>query len=107
MVENPGNWKAYYHGDEHPVRVARAYSLSDRIRYYWPNAEISQALALLIQNLEENPAPLPLVAQYLPRQAEAIRARAIRNNPTAMIHHKIRESLSRYAVACGLALPKG
>jgi D-tagatose-1,6-bisphosphate aldolase subunit GatZ/KbaZ len=107
MIENPGNWKAYYHGEEHPVRVARAYSLSDRIRYYWPNAEISKALALLIQNLEQNPAPLPLVAQYLPRQAEAIRARSIRNNPTAMIHHKIRESLTRYAEACGLALHRG
>jgi D-tagatose-1,6-bisphosphate aldolase subunit GatZ/KbaZ len=107
MIENPGNWKAYYHGDEHPVRVARAYSLSDRISYYWPNAEISKALALLIQNLEQNPAPLPLVAQYLPRQAEAIRARSIRNNPTAMIHHRIRESLSRYAEACGLALHGG
>jgi D-tagatose-1,6-bisphosphate aldolase subunit GatZ/KbaZ len=107
MIENPGNWKAYYHGEEHPVRVARAYSLSDRIRYYWPNAEISKSLALLIQNLEGSPAPLPLVAQYLPRQAEAIRARAIRNNPTATIHHKIRESLSRYAEACGLALHRG
>jgi D-tagatose-1,6-bisphosphate aldolase subunit GatZ/KbaZ len=104
MVEKPENWKAYYHGDEHSVRVARAYSLSDRIRYYWPNAEISKALAQLIQNLQESPAPSPLVGQYLPRQAEAIRARAIRNNPTAMIHHKIRESLSRYAGACGLAL---
>jgi D-tagatose-1,6-bisphosphate aldolase subunit GatZ/KbaZ len=106
MIENPGNWKAYYHGGEHPVRVARAYSLSDRIRYYWPNADISKALALLIQNLGENPAPLPLVSQYLPRQAEAIRARAIHNNPTAMIHHKIRESLSRYAEACGLAVQR-
>jgi D-tagatose-1,6-bisphosphate aldolase subunit GatZ/KbaZ len=104
MVENPQYWKPYYHGDERPVRVARAYSLSDRIRYYWPNADISNALALLIQNLEENPAPLPLVAQYLPRQAEAIRTRAISNNPVAMIHHKIRESLSRYSEACGLAL---
>lgn len=104
MIEHPENWKGYYHGDNHTVRVARAYSLSDRIRYYWPNAEISEALTLLLQNLEENPAPLPLVAQYLPREAEAIRVGAIRNNPTAMIHHKIRGSLSRYAEACGLAL---
>lgn len=102
MVEHPENWKAYYHGDETQVRVARAYSLSDRIRYYWPNSEISRALAVLIQNLQEHPAPLPLVAQYLPRQAEAIRAGAISNNPTAIIHHKIQESLSRYSEACGL-----
>jgi D-tagatose-1,6-bisphosphate aldolase subunit GatZ/KbaZ len=103
MVENPENWKGYYHGDESQVRFARAYSLSDRIRYYWPNAEISKALASLLQNLEESPAPLPLVAQYLPRQADAIRAGAIDNNPIAIVHHKVRESLARYADACGFA----
>lgn len=102
MVEHPEHWKAYYHGDENQLRVARAYSLSDRIRYYWPNVEISEALATLIQNLRESPTPLPLVAQYLPRQAEAIRAGAIKNNPIAIIHHKIRESLARYSEACGL-----
>jgi D-tagatose-1,6-bisphosphate aldolase subunit GatZ/KbaZ len=104
MVENPENWKGYYHGDERQVRFARAYSLSDRIRYYWPNAEISKALASLLQNLQESPAPLPLVAQYLPRQAEAIRAGAIHNNPIAIVHHKVRESLARYADACGFVL---
>jgi D-tagatose-1,6-bisphosphate aldolase subunit GatZ/KbaZ len=102
MVEHPENWKAYYHGGESQVRVARAYSLSDRIRYYWPNSEISKALALLMQNLQEYPAPLPLVGQYLPRQAEAIRAGATSNDPIGIIHHKVRESLSRYSEACGL-----
>jgi D-tagatose-1,6-bisphosphate aldolase subunit GatZ/KbaZ len=104
MVEHPENWKAYYHGDESQVRFARAYSLSDRIRYYWPKVEISKALARLIQNLQEFPAPLPLVAQYLPRQAEAIRAGAINNDPIAIIHHKVREPLGRYAEACGFEL---
>ena len=104
MVEHPENWKAYYHGDASQVRFARAFSLSDRIRYYWPNGEISKALAHLIQNLQESPSPLPLVAQYLPRQAEAIRAGAIYNNPIAIIHHKIQESLARYAEACGFVL---
>ena len=102
MVEQPDNWKTYYHGDECRVQIARAYSLSDRIRYYWPNSEVSVALALLIQNLQEAPPPLTLVAQYLPRQAEAMRAGKVENNPIAIIHHKIRESLARYAEACGL-----
>lgn len=101
MVENPENWRAYYHGNEIQMRVARAYSLSDRIRYYWPNGEVSKALALLVQNLQKHPAPLPLVAQYLPRQAEAIRAGLIENSPAVIIRHKIRESLSRYSDACG------
>ncbi len=102
MVEHPENWKAYYHGDARQTRFARGYSLSDRIRYYWPNREISTALVQLIGNLEESPAPLPLVAQYLPRQAEAIRRKELLNNPIAMIHHKVQESLARYAGACGL-----
>jgi D-tagatose-1,6-bisphosphate aldolase subunit GatZ/KbaZ len=106
MVEHPGNWKGYYHGDEQQQRIARAYSLSDRIRYYWPNTEISKALAILIENLRESPAPVPLVGQYLPRQAEAIRAGLIGNNPVEIIHDKVRESLERYAEACGLA-PRG
>ena len=102
MVEHPENWKAYYHGDQSQMRFARAYSLSDRIRYYWPNAAISQALARLMLNLQEHPAPLPLVAQYLPRQAEAIRAGSLENIPSAMVRHKVQESLSRYSQACGL-----
>ena len=106
MVERPENWKAYYHGDAGQVRVARAYSLSDRIRYYWPNAEVYKALAVLKQNLQELPAPLPLVAQYLPRQEEAIRAGVIKNNPSAIIRHKIQESLARYSSACGFMLHK-
>ena len=106
MVEHPEHWKAYYHGNERQMRNARAYSFSDRIRYYWPNAEVSSALGLLIRNLQQDPAPLPLVAQYLPRQAEAVRAGAIESNPTAIIHHKIQESLARYADACGLHAPR-
>jgi D-tagatose-1,6-bisphosphate aldolase subunit GatZ/KbaZ len=102
MVHHPENWKAYYRGDEHKMKIARAYSLSDRIRYYWPNVEVTKSLAVLIRNLEENPAPVPLVAQYLPHQAEAIRGGSIKNIPTAIIHHRIQESLSRYSDACGL-----
>jgi D-tagatose-1,6-bisphosphate aldolase subunit GatZ/KbaZ len=102
MVQHPENWKAYYRGDEHKVKIARAYSLSDRIRYYWPNTEVTKALALLMQNLKENPAPMPLVAQYLPHQAEAIRSGSIENVPAAIISHRIQKSLSRYSDACGL-----
>lgn len=101
MVEHPEDWKAYYHGNESQVKVARAYSLSDRIRYYWSDGEISKALAILVQNLQMQPPPLPLVAQYLPCQAKAIRAGLIGNKPAAIIRHKIQESLSRYSDACG------
>ena len=101
MIEEPGNWEGYYTGDAHRLRLARAYSLSDRIRYYWPNAEVSAALSLLIENLLYHPAPLPLLAQYLPFQAEAIRSGEIAHQPGAIIRHRIRQTLARYSEACG------
>jgi D-tagatose-1,6-bisphosphate aldolase subunit GatZ/KbaZ len=104
MVENPEYWKPYYRGDEVQTKVARAFSFSDRIRYYWPNFDVSASLSRLIQNLSGSPAPLPLIAQYLPRQAEAIRAGIVKNDPNAIIRHKIQESLARYSSACGLQL---
>jgi D-tagatose-1,6-bisphosphate aldolase subunit GatZ/KbaZ len=100
MVEHPEHWNSYYRGNEASKRIARAFSLSDRIRYYWPNGEIFRATEHLIRNLRSSPAPLPLIRQYLPRQAEAIRVCALRNDPAEIIQHKIRESLSRYAAAC-------
>ena len=103
MTEQAEDWKAYYRGDEVQLRLARAYSLSDRIRYYWPNAEVKTALSRLIDNLRTNPAPLPLITQYLPRQAEAILSGKIERDPREIIIHRIRESLSRYARACGLS----
>jgi D-tagatose-1,6-bisphosphate aldolase subunit GatZ/KbaZ len=101
MIENPEYWKPYYRGNEVQIKVARAFSFSDRIRYYWPNSEVSESLGRLIQNLSKSPAPLPLIAQYLPRQAEAIRAGVVKNDPNAIIRHKIQESLARYSSACG------
>jgi D-tagatose-1,6-bisphosphate aldolase subunit GatZ/KbaZ len=103
-VENPENRKAHNYSDESQVRFARTCSLSDRVRNYWPNVEISKGLTRLIENLRESPPPLPLAEQYLPRQASAIRAGAIHNNPVAIIHHKVREPLARYADACGFVL---
>jgi D-tagatose-1,6-bisphosphate aldolase subunit GatZ/KbaZ len=103
MVEDPRNWQGYYRGDAHQLRLARAYSLSDRIRYYWPNGEVSAALSLLIENLLHRPAPLPLVAQFLPFQSEAIRRGEIVNEPCAIIRHRVRQVLARYSQACGLS----
>ncbi len=103
MIEHPENWRSHYRGGDLHLKVARSFSFSDRIRYYWPFSEVSQSLGTLIQNLEQSPAPLPLIAQYLPRQAEAIRAGSIENDPIQIIRHKIRGTLARYSAACGLA----
>jgi D-tagatose-1,6-bisphosphate aldolase subunit GatZ/KbaZ len=102
MRADPTHWKKYYHGSPEQVALARKYSYSDRIRYYWSRAEVERALAQLIQHLEANPPPLTLVSQYLPLQYKRIREGLIRNTPTDLIYDKIKEVISGYAYACGL-----
>jgi D-tagatose-1,6-bisphosphate aldolase subunit GatZ/KbaZ len=97
MKENPKYWQQHYHGDEAELQFARKYSFSDRIRYYWPNPEIEQALKKLISNLKENSLPLSLLSQYLPNQYWAVREGTIQNDPEDLIHHKIGEILEHYA----------
>lgn len=101
MVENPVHWKKYYRGVEGALRIARIYSYSDRIRYYWPPPAVAAALQLLIENLSTNLVPIVLLSQFLPAQAEAVRRGELVNRPAALIHHKILEVLEHYAYACG------
>jgi len=103
MLENPAHWKNYYHGDESALHIARKYSYSDRIRYYWPQPAVTAALQQLLHNLTTNPAPHSLLSQYLPRQASAVRFGFLLNQPGALIRDKILEILGQYSHACGYA----
>jgi len=102
MRENPVHWKDHYRGDEEALRFARKFSYSDRSRYYWPQAEVSRALGKLVENLELRPAPLSLLNQYLPLQAEAVRRGELVNRPKELVRHKILGVIDQYAGACGL-----
>jgi D-tagatose-1,6-bisphosphate aldolase subunit GatZ/KbaZ len=102
MVENPAHWKSYYHGDEKALRFARRFSYSDRARYYWPQPAVAAALQRLIHNLEAYPAPVSLLSQYLPSQADAVRSGEIANRPAELIRHRILGVLDQYAGACGI-----
>ncbi len=101
MVENPAHWKKYYHGDEGALRIARNYSYSDRIRYYWPQPAVAAALQQLVENLSTHLAPITVLSQFLPAQAEAVRRGELVNQPADLIRHRILEVLEQYAYACG------
>lgn len=102
MTGNPEHWKSYYRGDERSLRIARKYSYSDRIRYYWPQPAVASSLQRLIDNLTAHPPPSSLLSQYLPRQAEAVRTGMLPNDPKALIRHHILEVIDHYAFACGM-----
>jgi D-tagatose-bisphosphate aldolase class II non-catalytic subunit len=63
MNRDDRNWRPYVPAGEQE-RMAKLFGLSDRVRYYWPNAEIAQAVTLLQENIDWQPVPRGLVSQY-------------------------------------------
>ncbi len=104
MQDEPKYWLKHYHGNESQLAYARKYSYSDRIRYYWPQKSVADALDVLLKNLQAEPLPISLIGQYLPAQYQALRNGQITNNPNDLIHHKIMEVLQVYSNASGMNL---
>lgn len=100
MLANPKYWGSYYHGDADEQRVARRFSYSDRIRYYWPDQDIDQAVRRLYENLDKSGIPLTLLSQFLPAQYARVRAGHLVPGPHELTIDKIRDALRPYAFAC-------
>lgn len=102
MMEKPEFWQKHYRGDAHSQALARKFSFSDRIRYYWPEPKVKTALDRLLKNLSPIEIPLSLLSQYLPVQYRRVREGKIRNNATSLILDKIMEITGSYAFATGV-----
>ncbi|SCC17974.1 D-tagatose-1,6-bisphosphate aldolase subunit GatZ/KbaZ [Kosakonia oryziphila] len=100
MLDQPEHWQSHYHGDSNARRLARGYSYSDRIRYYWPDSQIDDAFGRLIRNLANEPIPLPLISQYLPLQYSKVREGVLKSTPRELILDHIQDVLQQYHVAC-------
>lgn len=103
MLEHPRYWESYYRGSDDELRLARAYSYSDRCRYYWPRPELRDAVARLFRNLSDRPIPLILLSQFMPEQYEAVRLGQLEPVPAELVRHKLLAVTGVYAVACGLS----
>ena len=95
------HWRPYFRGDMEQQKFARAFSLSDRCRYYWPQPAVQEEVNRLLKNLK-GALPLALLSQYLPCSCEAIRSGALENRAPAIIRHHIQRVLKMYAAACGV-----
>jgi D-tagatose-1,6-bisphosphate aldolase subunit GatZ/KbaZ len=101
MAANPRHWQKYYLSTEPQLRLDLQFSLSDRLRYYWPVPSVEQAVTRLLARLEENPPPLALLSQFLPQQYAAIRAGTLAAAARELVLHHIDLVLQQYAQACG------
>ena len=100
MNEKKGYWEPYYQAHDHQLTLDCIYSLSDRIRYYWPEQKIQEAIKQLFNNLTNIPAPITILSQYLPEQMKAITNGEITNTPENIVIHKVMEVTDMYAKAC-------
>ena len=99
MLDDPRWWRGYYHGDDDERRLARRYSYSDRIRYYWPDAEVRAAQHRLLTGLAARDIPLPLISAHLPEQYDRVRHGALATDPAALAVDRVRDVLRAYARA--------
>jgi D-tagatose-1,6-bisphosphate aldolase subunit GatZ/KbaZ len=100
MLDDPRNWEHHYAGDEHAKRLLRRYSYSDRLRYYWNDVRVKQAVDILMTNLREITIPQTLLSAYLPDQYRSLRAGSLKLDAHSIILHRIREVIGVYAEAC-------
>ena len=73
MLEDPKNWAKYYKGTPKEIALKRAYSYSDRSRYYMGDARIEAAMQKLFENLSKADIPMGLLHQYMPQQYVRVR----------------------------------
>ena len=82
MDADPKYWQGYIVNDAR-TKLMKIYGLSDRIRYYWPNSAIQDALKILHANIDGASGEIGLIGQFanlpeqhsLPLSQEIIQAR--------------------------------
>jgi len=98
MARDPSWWRGYYPEAD---RIAREFSLSDRLRYYWPVPAVESAMQRLLADLATQPIPPTLVSQYLPTHYAAWRDGQIELTPSSLILRSVVDVLERYGHAAG------
>lgn len=99
MYTDPRHWRSHYRD---PARTGMdlQFSLSDRIRYYWPYPQVQAACESLLSRLRRTALPLTLLSQYLPHQYEAVRAGRLPASVDALLADGIARALRPYMRAC-------
>ncbi|TVR56647.1 MAG: D-tagatose-bisphosphate aldolase, class II, non-catalytic subunit [Spirochaetaceae bacterium] len=102
MTEDPRYWSKYYSGSDAERAFKRKYSLSDRSRYYWPNARVAAGVEALFYNLRNSKIPLSLISQFMPDVFPAVLDGSVDSSPGSLVRAHVSNVLGVYARACGL-----
>jgi len=103
MIKEPMYWEKYYQGNKRQRSLKRKYSFSDRLRYYWPMAELHLAKNKLYENLRKNKIPASLLSQFMPVQFHQVCDGSITADPVELVESHIQSVTGMYSRACGLS----
>ncbi len=101
MLAHPVHWRDYHPGSAAAQRLARRYSYSDRLRYYWPDPVVAAARERMLANLDALEIPPPLLSRHMPRQYARVRAGVLACDARALALDGVRDVLRDYDSACG------
>ena len=105
MRADPKHWRKHYHGEGRALDLQLEYSLSDRIRYYWPVPAVAEALGRLAASFDEKAPPLALLRQHLPQAYRALRRGQIPLSARSILIYQVSQVLGEYSWACGQKVP--
>lgn len=97
MAEEPGHWRSYYSGSPEDVEILKTFSYSDRIRYYWADPEVSQALTAMVAAISRSSLPETLVSQSF----MGLEFGEIADGADKLIEEHILRCVERYFQAAG------
>lgn len=103
MAESTGYWKSYYSGTPAQIERLKTYSYSDRIRYYWTEPTIADALAQLLNNLRGIELPETLVSQAF----MGLEFGQISSDVQTLLEGHIQRCVKRYYRAAGFERSQG
>jgi len=98
MDAHPHHWRDYIQ-DGSNRELLKYYGLSDRLRYYWPEPAVQQALKVLFTHIDTAPIPPGLLWQYAGHIADGSEPLS-----TRIMDAKINAVTARYRRACGEAV---
>jgi D-tagatose-1,6-bisphosphate aldolase subunit GatZ/KbaZ len=106
MRAEPRHWQAFHAGgDEDALRLRRAFSLSDRSRYYWAAPPVQAAVERLLANLDREPLPRGLLSQHRLAAPHDAPGELRPGRSAALARAQVRRVLARYARACEPSRP--
>jgi D-tagatose-1,6-bisphosphate aldolase subunit GatZ/KbaZ len=95
MDRNPGNWRGYVAAGPNE-RLLRLFGLSDRVRYYWPDRDVSKAAAELKARIDLAPIAPGLVSQFADRLDDSTEDRPLSER---LVQSRVGAVVERYRTA--------